>query len=56
MQAPDTAIIETLEHMLGAECGTDVLTGAEQTWPAQLWRVIDESALPRTWPTGRHRS
>jgi acyl-CoA dehydrogenase len=49
MQTPNTAIIETLERMLDTHCNPDDLSEAERTWPQTLWKVLDDSELPRTW-------
>ena len=42
-------IVETLERMLAAHCHAAVVEAAEETWPVELWTVLEEAGLPIAW-------
>lgn len=39
-------VLDTVGRMLTERCGPDVVSAAEQTWPADLWRTVEEAGLP----------
>lgn len=39
-------LLDTVERMLSERCGPEVVAAAEDTWPGDLWRLVEDAGLP----------
>lgn len=39
-------LLDTVERMLSDRCGPEVVAAAEETWPDDLWRLVEDAGLP----------